>query len=201
MNTATQNPPVFLIGMRRTGTSIMCRLMNKAEGIKLLFEPHDVWWAWTRGQLQRFQDSHVTRTALRQWRAHLSQHPIPGAKFALNPGIEAMEWRCFPKLYPDARFVFVRRNQKDTFASYYLEDHAEPRGAVPDVIHNWFHHSFYLDAEDFCPQHPTRAVLVEYEDVLKDADAALVPVWKLLGVDAPDIAGMIERPRHTEGMS
>ncbi len=194
------NAPVFLIGMRRSGTSIMRKLLNKAEGVNLLFEPHDVWWALTAGQLPRFVDSAVTQKALSQWRGHLESCPIPGAKFALNPGIEAMEWRPLPKLYPEARFVFVRRNQRDTFASYYAEDHAEPRGAVPDVIHNWFHHSIYLDFLDFCQQHPKRAVLVEYENLLNTPEEALAPVWALLGVDAPDIGGIVGVPRHTEGM-
>lgn len=185
---------LWLIGMRRSGTSFMRQVLCKAPGVDLLFEPRDLWFAVTQGHLRRFKFNPSVTGAFDRFESS----GATGAKFALDPGIGAFYWKHLPLRYRGSRFVFIRRRQKPTYASYAKTDGGSVQGIVPADIHRWFWTELYGQFADFAAENPAAAVLIEYEDVLRDADTACEPLWRLLGSrPAPGVVrAMVKAPEH-----
>lgn len=184
----------FIIGMRRSGTSFLRDIVNKAPGINLLFEPRDVWFASTVGHLARFSDNPAVLCAFDGFRDE------DGAKFALDPGIDSCSWPWIDAAYCGARFIFIRRNQADTYASYFAMDELSDRGAVSADIHRYFWDLLYGQFRAFADHNADRCAWIEYEDLLGDPGATLAPVWRLLGAEPVDVRDMLRMPQNTAGV-
>ena len=200
--------PVFVVGMRRSGTSMMNNIIRLLPGAVMMFEPRDLWWSVTQGHLERFKDCPAAVQPAFAFDIFMEGGGIRGAKFALDPGVGAFYWRHLRDQsercgrFVDPAFVFIRRNFKDTYASYIQLDGGSVQGTVSEDIHHYFWDRLYLDFEAHIEMHPARAVLVEYENILEDPMAALRPVWDLLGAspDSTKLNDMIRRPEHTAGI-
>lgn len=199
----TPHKPVFVLGMRRSGTSMLCQLINRCEGVNILFEPHDIWFALTHRHIDRFTDNESVVCAEKVLKQKLCTDQITGAKFALNPGREAFGWRYLSLIFPQARFIFIRRNWTDTFNSYTKLDEDSVYGVAHEEIHSYFWSSIYSSFVTHMVKSKSRSLCewVEYEDIIKTKGESLSPVWDLLGVKAPlGVANCIHRPEQQRGL-
>lgn len=188
--------PVIILGMRRSGTSLLRRLCNMSPGTDLLFEPHELWFAITHSQIKRYEGEPLVHQVLEKFRKFCSGKKNPGFKYVFNPEVRAFEWPILDTYYPEARCIFIRRNQRDTYRSYFEQDSKTVRGTVPTHIHRFFWTQFYAQAEKFVEKHPRRAVMVDYEDLVLTKGGNLGQVWKLLDTPTIHVREHIHFPSH-----
>ena len=120
-----------------------------------------------------------------------------GAKFALNPGIDALDWVWLHKVYPESKFVIIIRDVTDVYLSYLNQDKDSIRGAIPWETYAPMYHWQLGWLDHFNRTFPERSRIVRYERLIEDPEKEMGPVWELLGV--PPVEGlqtMIEQPEH-----
>lgn len=188
---------VFLIfGMRRSGTSILKTIISKSKGVeKVLFEPHNLWRSLMNLHFKRL-DSPRDRQAVAEF-AQASNGKCVGAKFALNPGIDALDWIWFHKVYPEAKFIFIVRNVEDVYLSYLEADKDSIRGAMPFETYSPMYHWVLGWLVHYHETFPEKSCIVRYEKLIENPNEAMEPVWKLL--DIPPVLGLeniIRQPQH-----
>ena len=190
----------FIVGMRRSGTSILRRILASTEGVgNVLFEPHEIWHSVQMQHFRRFRSQEHKRR-LDSFRA-TGRGKWHGAKFALNPGIDALDWIWLPKAFPEAKFIFITRNVDDCYESYRQQDKDSRRGAIPKQAYSplfaWLTGCLWHFADSF----PERAVFINYDKMIGNPSKELAPVFKLLKTKAPkDLAGMIKMPEQKKGI-
>ena len=191
--------PFFILGMRRSGTSILREIIaSHPEVDECLFEPHDLWHAIMMDHFKRFEARPYVREILNDFETKPGLH---GAKFVFNPGVEALEWVWLERKYKP-KFIFIIRDQSDVFASYAKQDRRSVRGMVSEAEHlaTWLRLSG--DWMRFPDEHGERACLIRYEDLLTEPNATMRDAWRVLGVSPDhDIARKIRMPEHRKGLA
>ena len=130
----------FIIGLRRSGTSILRTLIAKHPEVgSIEFEPHPLWNAMDILHFPRFtkprQDVYgqyvqIARILVENFRKQ-GQFKWHGAKFALNPGVKALEWRWLYKTFPTCKIIFITRDLQNTWKSYVKQDKDSFMGMIP----------------------------------------------------------------------
>ena len=131
----------FIIGMRRSGTSILRKLLLKHPDISdIEFEPHSLWNAVDILHFDRFQNSmrygqyySEAKMMVKNFTWAGVQKKHYGAKFALNPGTKALEWQWLHRTFPEAKFIFIQRKCEDNWNSFKKQDAQSFRG----MMHNY----------------------------------------------------------------
>jgi len=171
----------FLIGMRRSGTSIARTLLLKHPKIKeCLFEPYELWHSIRVSHLGRYRNDPYVKKIIQDFRNTSGKYK--GAKFALNTCLEAMTWKRLHLVFPDAKFIFIDRNVEETWASWNKADKDSVRGLCSKTLYKGFRNqivnSFYKFNED-----NACSAIVKYDNILVDADKELEKVWECFGID------------------
>ena len=122
---------------------------------------------------------------------------VAGCKYALNPGIDALDFFWIEKVYPEAKFIIVFRDEEDTFQSYVNQDKNIKRGAIPRHIYspifNWLQGCLWY----FVNCHKDKAVMVSFDKVVENPEKELAKVWKLLKIKPPkDLPSMVHKPKN-----
>lgn len=173
----------FIFGMRRSGTSILRKIIAKSKDVtSVLFEPHELWHSVMMQHFKRFRsEEHQKR--IDEFKRLGKGEGWAGSKFALNPGIDALDWVWFPRVFKTAKFIFILRNMEDTFASYVQQDCNSFRGAVPlhvyQPMYAWLQGRMWY----YWDTHRDSSCLVYYDKMIIDPETALDPVWKLLDIE------------------
>jgi hypothetical protein len=179
----------FIIGMRRSGTSILRDCMRCAHDqiYDIEFETHILRYAlqcmeipryretlghkgWVRDELKRFND-----IAIDSGKWH-------GIKFALNPGVYDMEWVYLYHYFPYAKFIFIIRNKENTFSSYKKLDENIKRGHAPWDCYSPFFDLMTGQFRDYRKNNPENSCIINYEKLVIDADKELKKAWNILGI-------------------
>ena len=179
------NKLVFVIGMRRSGTSILQKLiLSHTEVDSYLFEPHNFLYALKVYKLYRYHKDKYVLDSINEIQKMSLGEKLSVIKFAFNPGIDAMNWKEIKLLLPDAKFVFITRDPKKTYDSWCRVETAVRGTCSYDLYLPWWEfitNSF--DADASCH--------IRYENLLEDADKEMSKVWDLLGVE--NINGLNKR--------
>ena len=186
-----------ILGMRRSGTSIMRKIIAASPDVDtMLFEPHPLWHSVMMKHFKRFRGpEHHKR--VEAFRNSGRGGKVAGVKWALNPGIDALDFIWLERVFPEAKFVIVFRDEDDTYQSYVNLDKNARRGAVPKHIYmpmfKWLEGCLWY----FVDSHKDKAIAVNYERVVEDPEKEMAKVWKLLGIRAPkDLGSMIHKPEN-----
>jgi len=201
MGKMTGTGTFFIIGARRSGTSILRKIVGLAPEVEdIKFEPHPLWHSVMMQHFRRFQGPGHQKVIDNF--CPKGKKTILGAKIALNPGIDAMDWVWFPRVYKGAKFIFIKRNQKDNYASYYHADKDSVRGMITERVYSpmaaWLWGSFF----DFWKHNQDRAMIINYDKMLDSPLEETSRIWPFLGVTAPPdevITSMIRPPANTDG--
>jgi len=192
--------PIFIVGMRRAGTSFLRKLIMDSSDVQdILFEPHILYHSVIVTQLQRLANTpHVTGPIEDFCRLVRRNKGRTGAKFAINPGVKGMEWICLNNVFPKAQFVFIGRNVWDNHASYWNEDKDYQRGVVPFEPYEWFWIHNNAQWNEFCTVNPDRGIFVSYDRMVESPVETLAPVWDLLKVSPPSDKSFVKvrKPRY-----
>lgn len=177
------NKLLFIIGMRRSGTSILQRLIQMHPEVdNILFEPHELWFASKISRLSRYRNNPYIRKVIKDF--SYAPRKYKGAKFAVNAGIEAMAWKCLHLRFPEAKFIFLIRNGEDTFKSWYKLD-SNPkcvRGVVPKEMYMPWRNHIVDSFTQYTEQNSSNACIISYETLVKHTDKELLKVWKTLNI-------------------
>jgi hypothetical protein len=184
------NKLFFIIGLRRSGTSILRQLVMRNPGISgIEFEPHELWAAVDLNHFDRIKKKENVKRFIQttfRFFINLGERGKPygwhGAKFALNPGVKALEWVWLDKTFPGCKFIFIQRNLKSTYNSYYNQDKQSVRGVIDSQAYFILAKKLIIDFGNYVRSNPGRACLVDYETMLNNPDAELSKVWKLLNI-------------------
>ena len=190
---------LFIVGLRRSGTSILRNLLIRHMMINdIEFEPHDLWAAIDLNHFKRMMDKPDNR----QWVTNKikafgdkgKRGKYHGAKFALNPGTKALEWVWLKKTFPKAKFIFIVRDLNNTWKSVYKQDRDSVRGIIDKKAYDIMATDLVIDFMK------SDSPVVRYENLVANADKELLKVWNYLGLN--EIAGlnqMMKKPENWSG--
>lgn len=177
----------FVIGMRRSGTSILRTLLEKHPKIaKVDFEPHPLWNAVDLAHFKRFENYPGVQRTLEDFRQRGEGDQWHGAKFALNPGVKALEWIWLPKTFPGARIIFILRNPEDTYQSYFKQDYQSVRGVLPKEIYIPSWHFVTGGFRLYAEKNPKTTCFVDYDALLMNPDEQMSICWGMLNIQMID---------------
>jgi len=191
----------WIIGLRRSGTSILRRLLAASPNIgPVLFEPHPLFHAIGMNHLDRFKAQGYVQKILQDYTAQKRPGKWIGAKLAINPGAGGLEWIWLPLTFKGSKIVFVTRGIRETWRSYEAADRDIVRGFVPWTAYQPAAEFTVARFRQHIKEHPADAIEVKYENILADVDEALRPVFEFLKAAVPtSLARMIERPKFLPG--
>lgn len=190
----------LIIGPRRSGTTILRSIIGASPDVAtVLFEPHELWHSVMMMHFKRFRgERHRKRIA--NFRTLGRDGKWAGAKFALNPGIDAMDWIWLPRLFNESKMIFIIRNAEDTFYSYLAQDKESVRGVIPQHVYKPIYDWLIAGFLDFDRTFPERSCLVSYDRMLDDPDKELEKAWILLDIKpVENLKSYIRPPDHMAG--
>jgi len=183
----------FIIGIRRSGTSLLRELIMKHPQVMgCEFEPHDLWAAVDLNHFPRLIKKHnvskfVTSTInkfIENGQIAHARGKWYGAKFALNPGVKALEWIWLKKTFPDAKFIFITRDINSTWRSYENQDKNSIRGLISKE-------AYCIEAQrlinNFAKNKTSDISINPYERLLRDPDRTMCDYFMSLGLPMPNI--------------
>jgi len=171
----------FIVGMRRSGTSILRDLILKHPQVdKILFEPYELWHSIRVSHLARYKNDPYVKKIIQDFRN--SSVKYKGAKFALNGGIEAMTWRRLALVFPEAKFIFIIRDAEQTYNSWVGQDKNSVRGLCSKDLYMGFRNHIVDSFINFQEQNKAKSCIVLYKDLVELTDFPMEQVWGTLGV-------------------
>lgn len=176
----------FLIGLRRSRTTILKKLVEQSpDRPKICFEPHDFYYAMAMSPMKRYRNYRAVRNDYAK--------KYDGFKFALNPGICALEWKVIPQLYPQAKFVFIVRNISATYNSYYKQDVSSYRGVIAKDAYQLAARDIIAGFTQFVGHNKNQALLIEDQELLDAPDQTMNFIWDFLNLtQGPSIRHLIK---------
>ena len=172
------NKLFFIIGLRRSGTSILRNLILKHPEVQeIKFEPYELWHAIRVSHLGRYKNDPYVKKIIEDFRYAPGKYK--GAKFALNAGIEAMTWRRLALVFPEAKFIFIVRDAEQTYKSWVEQDLNSIRGLCSKELYIGFRkqiiNSFYLlKNRENC--------IINYKNLVENPDEEMKKVYQLLNI-------------------
>jgi len=175
------NKLVFLIGMRRSGTSILRKLVEMHPEVdRIEFEPNELLEICERIGIPRYKRIPYFNEVVNRFKK--PRNGWYGAKLALNAGIEAMRWRRLDERFDKPHYIFIQRNPNMTYDSW-IKNETSTRGTCPkDMYLPWWKH-INKSFEEFVKENPERGCIVQYEKLCENADLELKKVWNLLKIE------------------
>ncbi len=170
----------FIIGMRRSGTSILRELILKHPQVdKILFEPYPLWHSIRVSHLGRYKNDPYVKKVIQDFRN--SSGKYKGAKFALNAGLESMTWRRLALVFPEAKFIFIIRDAEQTYKSWVGQDKNSVRGLCSKELYMGFREHIVNSFFDFYAD-KNRSCIIRYKELVKNPDEEMKNVYKLLDI-------------------
>jgi hypothetical protein len=175
------NKLLFIIGMRRSGTSILKELVEKHPEVnQILFEPHELFFVIQTIHIERYKKSQYHIDVINKYKGH--EDKWFGAKIAVNAGIEAMNWRWLDDKFDNPKYIFIKRNPQKTYQSWCRVETSKRGLCQYGMYEVWWHH-INRSFEHFVEENKNRGVIIQYEDLLLDADKELNNIWSLLDIE------------------
>lgn len=166
----------FILGMRRSGTSILRKLIMQHPQVKnIAFEPNELFEVTERIGIQRYANNLYFQQVFNTYKT-------ANAKLVTNAGIEGMRWLNFPYYYQNKKFIFIIRNPESTYKSWVRVETSRRGNCSYEMYLPWYEH--IVDSfREFAYRNPNRATVMIYKYLLKDVDKELEKVWNLLGLE------------------
>jgi len=187
---------MFLIGIRRSGTSICRQLLIQHPCIqKLEFEPHDLIYVMSTMHLQRYKNSLYHINTIDRFKKNVDKYY--GAKIVINPALGFKRWIWLNKFFPNAKYIFIIRDKENTYKSYVKTDAKVIAGVSPKFIYDYWYDETIKSFQEFCYRKPEKSIIFTFENLVLDADKTLAPVWNFLNI--PKLEGLnsqMVKPMH-----
>ena len=177
------NKLFFIVGMRRSGTSILRQLILKHPQVeKIAFEPYELWHSIRVSHISRYKNDPYVKKIIQDFRISYSPGKYTGAKFALNAGIEAITWRRLGLVFPEAKFIFIIRNSEDTYNSWVGQDKDSVRGLCPKELYKKFRNHIVDSFVHYEEKNLKTSHIISYEHLIENPDEEMENVYRLLDI-------------------
>ena len=176
----------FIVGMRRSGTSVLREAVMRFAGDiqNIEFETHVLRYALQCMEIGRYKNLKWAKDEIERFEnANIGSDKWYGIKFALNPGVYDMEWVYLHHRFPEARFIFIIRDKEQTFRSYEKLDKNIKRGYAPWDCYSPFFDYMTWQFMDYANRYPEKACIIDYKNLVIDADSELKKICNLLGIN------------------
>jgi hypothetical protein len=205
MSSTAESGPLFVIGMWRSGTSLLYTLLNQHPQIALLYEGD---LPLLRPLFSRKGSKKDWLTRWEFWNSALSRHRIPAGKIpAIVPDLAAgamAVWREYAgpaiilgekspdyfdslqllaREFPGARFIILWRNPADICRSIIRARKGSSFFSKPGIAHRAILgcHKLKQECDALLREHvPVHQI--QYEEMVKDAPKAMTGVCQFLGI-------------------
>lgn len=195
--------PVFVIGLRGSGTSLVADLVETISVRKLSRSPE--FMTWPILNLRRPLDEPERLSAEFGHRQFQTQYD--GAVLALEPGREALRW--FPEMvdqFPTARFILVHRNLADLYQAWKtieFRQERDPMESIPFPVYHFFWGAFTFLAGQCQAHHPDRVFTVRFDIFQTHPTDPIRGLCAFLGADdgrMGQLLKLVKTPNHTKGV-
>lgn len=189
------NKQFIILGLRRSGTSILRTLITKSPTVKnILFEPHEIFHSVQLLKIGRYKKSKYHQRIINQF---LSTPKLTGAKLVVNPGVDALDWIWLDSALKEPTFIFIVRNPNSNFASYKKADAKVRRGVIARDAYMSLYNQITDGFKRFAKQNPKRSIIINYDQMLIDVDKELSRAWEILNAKPPmSLKNLIKKPSH-----
>ena len=175
------NKLFFIVGIRRSGTSILRELILKHPEVdKILFEPYELWHAIRVSHLGRYKNDPYVKKIIQDF--SYAPGKYKGAKFALNTCLESMTWRRLALVFPEAKFIFIIRDAEQTYKSWVKQDKDSVRGLCSKELYMGFREHITQSFIDFTANNINKSCILFYKDLVKLTDFTMVNIWRTLNI-------------------
>lgn len=188
----------FILSMRRSGSSFTREVLLKHPEIgNIEFEPYLLWMAARLQEIGRYRKNEYLKKLLNDFNNPCNKWK--GIKWVGNPGIEFMYWKVLPKIFPEAKFIFIERDAIASYKSWIDQDINSTRGIVNYEMYKPWRDHIVNSFKEFCDENPKKAVILQYENILSNIDDEFKKVWKLLDIEPiNNLSKFIKKPKYNE---
>ncbi len=178
--------PVFIVGMLRSGTTLLEQLLDRHPQVCARGELNFLAHAWKLWQQNPASPAFKNELAEHLW-MHLRQDgPEDLCYIDKNP----LNFRFLPlvaALLPEARIVHLRRDGRDSCLSCYMQLFQHPDSAFSNDLDDLV--QYYGDyrrlMQRFDRQARGQMLTVSYEELVNNSEVTLRPVLQFLGLPEP----------------
>ncbi len=182
--------PIFIIGIGRSGSTILGKVLSMHKDVGFLNEPKAIWYTidpredvnghFSKGEaIYRFNENDVTPDKVRVARNLFGFYLlVTGTKRAVDKNPETVfRIRYVKGLFPDAKFIFLVRNGWDTIHSISSWSNRY-RQNIGREIHDWWginQRKWRLMTEQLVPAEPLlQGYIEEIQSLTREIDMAAV---------------------------
>ena len=120
-----------------------------------------------------------------------------GAKFALNPGTKALEWKWLCKTFPNAKFIFITRDVNKTWKSVFKQDRQSFRGIIHEQAYRIMVADLMHEFAVYQSKHVMDSCIVNADKLIVNADKEMMKVWGCLGISPINgLNAMMKKPEN-----
>ena len=180
--TASEITPIFIIGMNRSGTSLLEQILDMHSDLQGLGELEATRRWFDQNMSNGFSNPHAIADLREQYLANLENYDI-SSRFIIDKMPSNFRHVGFLALaFPNAKFIAMQRSKQATIWSNYTR------------YYNNFAHSYTNDLDDLAAYYdasqnlvdywssslPSRLLKVSYEDLTHEPEAVLENVFHFL---------------------
>ncbi len=177
--------PIFVIGMPRTGTTLVSTLLERLDGVRDRGELN--WISAVHAQLSdlnRLDDPHALRACAELIEAHMRRDDAPARFYVDKNPLNFAYVDFIAAMFPRARFVYCRRDARDTALSIWSQHFAHEALAFAydfaSIAQVEKDHLRFM--RQWRERFADRILDVDYENVVADRDAQLKRLGEFIGV-------------------
>jgi len=177
--------PIFVIGMPRTGTTLVSTLLDRLDGVRDRGELN--WVAAVYAQLRdlnRLDDAQALRACADLIQTHMRRDDAPARFYVDKNPLNFAYVDFIAAMFPRARFVYCRRDVRDTTLSVWSQHFAHEAlsfaydfASIAQVEKD--HRRFMQRWRD---RFGARIMQIDYEEIVADRDAQLRRLGDFIGV-------------------
>jgi tetratricopeptide (TPR) repeat protein len=177
--------PIFVVGMPRTGTTLVSTLLERLNGVRDRGELNWVPAVYAQlHDLKRLDDAQAVRACADLIDVHMRRDDTPARFYVDKNPLNFAYVDFIAAMFPRARFVYCRRDVRDTALSIWSQHFAHEDLAFAydfgDIAQVDGDHRRFM--QRWREQLGDRIIDIDYENVVADRDAQLVRLGEFLGV-------------------
>ncbi len=179
--------PVFIVGMLRSGTTLLSSLLARRSDVRARGELAVIENLFNRlNGTGRLDDPIALARARDAYVAHARRDDHAVRWFVDKQPLNFLYVDFIRRLFPNARFVHCRRDHCDTALSVWMQYFS---GTAAGFAYQWRDIAAVLDGADTLMRHwgkhfPDAILSVDYEALVRDPDATMAAIERHLGMPA-----------------
>ncbi len=178
--------PVFIVGMLRSGTSLLEQLLDQHPRVTARGELNFLAHAWAEWRQSTASDSSPTELSTQLWRHIQLDGPAERCYIDKNP----LNFRFLPMvaaILPEAKILHLLRDGRDSCLSSFMQLFQHPDTAFSNQLDDLvdFYHGYLLLMQHFRIHMPEQILSLNYQQLVTDTQTCMQAAWNFLGLDMP----------------